>query len=171
MQNLCLSWAGLSTCSILCVLVFFLLWVCFLQICFYSGGKDVWFPNSAALYQWCYCCLFFCCCYSQNSRRGYLWTKWIKNQSSHSNWFHTSFHFQWIVLRSGHVSDKECQCIWKQTMPTQLQSCSAQPYVCCLREPISFVYEVCLCINIIFSYSHLQNLKQIWLKHLRKLST
>lgn len=40
MQNLCLSWAGLSTCSILCVLVFFLLWVCFLQICFYSGGKD-----------------------------------------------------------------------------------------------------------------------------------
>lgn len=79
-------------------------------------------------------CFFFC---SQNSRWGYLWTKWIKNQSSRSNWFHTSFHFQWILLCSGHLSDKECQCVWKKTMPIQLQSCSAQQYVC-LREPILF---------------------------------
>lgn len=136
MQSLCLSWAGSSTRSILCVLVFFLLWVCLLQICFYSGGKDVWFPNSAALYQWYWVFVFFFCC-SQNSRWGYLWTKWIKNQSSRSNWFHTSFHFQWILLCSGHVSDKECQCVWKKTMPIQPQSCSAQQYVC-LREPILF---------------------------------
>lgn len=148
MQSLCLSWAGSSTRSILCVLVFFLLWVCLLQICFYSGGKDVWFPNSAALYQWYWVFVFFFfvhrtadedICGQSGSRISHHAAIGFTHRFTFSE-----FYCVQAMLATKNVSASERKPCQSNFNPAQ----HSNTYV--WENQFYFRYEVCLCINIIF---------------------